>query len=355
MRLQIYLDTTGTDIQRTRIALELLGAHLSQLRQAPTPLFEGLVARAVAANAWFTPEQVGHAIDGIVLMLRPDAIDTWLSRYTADLYRDRPMKDVAVVMAGNIPLVGFHDLMCVLLSGHRAHVKPSTQDTVLVQALRDMLMAFEPMLEKRMVWHTHLLSGFTHVIATGSNNTSRYFESYFGRYPHIIRRNRSSVAVLTGHETADDLHLLGRDIFRYFGLGCRNVSKVYLPAGYDPARIMQGLEGWNDIIHHHKYHNNYDYQKAILLVERLPHLDNGALLLRQHDAVASAVSVLHYACYGSMEELTTDLASHSDQIQCIVAGISVPGYETVPFGMAQCPTPWDYADGVDTMRFLLGD
>jgi len=325
------------------------------MRQTPTEASDSLVARAVAANAWFTPEQVGHAIDGIALMLQPDALDTWLSRYSVDLYRDRPVKDVAMVMAGNIPLVGFHDLMCVLLSGHCAHIKPSGQDTVLVQALRDMLIAIEPMLEDRMVWHTHLLSGFTHVIATGSNNTSRYFESYFGRYPNIIRRNRSSVAVLTGQETADDLHLLGRDIFRYFGLGCRNVSKVYLPIGYDPARLIQGLEGWNDIILHHKYRNNYDYQKAILLVDRLPHLDNGALLLRQHDAVASAVAVLHYAQYASMDELNADLNRHRDEIQCIVAGIPIKGFETVPFGMAQCPAPWDYADGVDTMRFLLGD
>lgn len=355
MRLQIYLVTTGTDIQRTCIAFKQLGVHLSQLRQAPTPHFEDLVARAVSANAWFTPEQVGHAIDGVVQMLDPDALDTWLSRYSADLYRHRSIKNVAVVMAGNIPLVGFHDLMCVLLSGHRAHIKPSSQDTVLMQAMHEMLIGMEPILEEKMVWHTHLLSGFTHVIATGSNNTSRYFESYFSRYPHIIRRNRSSVAVLTGHETADELHLLGRDIFRYFGLGCRNVSKVYLPDGYDLKRLMNALEGWNDIIQHHKYRNNYDYQKAILLVERLPHLDNGALLLRQSDDVASAVAVLHHSQYESMEELTAELSRHRNQIQCIVSGKSIPGYATVPFGMAQCPAPWDYADEVDTMQFLLSD
>jgi hypothetical protein len=349
------LDTSGTDIQRTRLAFEKLGEHLRAMRSAPDEAFTSTVARAVAANAWFTEEQVGHAMDGIVAMLRPDVLDTWLEPYRADLYRDRPMHEVAVVMAGNIPLVGFHDLMCVLLAGHRAHIKPSSQDTVLMQAMRDMLTAIEPTLEARMEWHGHLLSGFTHVIATGSNNTSRYFESYFARFRHVIRRNRSSVAVLTGHETPDDLHALGRDIFRYFGLGCRNVSKVYVPSGYDLTTLMRGLEGWNDIILHHKYHNNYDYQKAILLVECLPHLDNGALLLREHDAVASAVSVLHYAQYGSMDGLTADLARHRDQIQCIVAGTSIPGNDTVPFGMAQCPAPWDYADGVDTMRFLLAD
>lgn len=334
------------------IAFTHLGSRIDEALKIGRPEFERAVRQATAANPWFTEENVGHAFEGMLHLLEPHKLHTWLGHYA--LPHEISPKHVGLVLAGNIPLVGFHDLLCVLVTGNIGHIKASAQDQVLPKFVVDLLIEIEPRFASQVRWYDHLLSGFSHVIATGSNNTSRYFESYFGKFPHIIRKNRNSVAVLDGNESLTDLHLLGRDIFRFFGLGCRNVSKVYLPAGYDPARLIDGLEGWKNIILHHKYRNNYDYQKAILLVERLPHLDNGFLLLRESASVASPVATLHYSFYHSTAELHAELEAQAQLIQCVVGGHRTGRFQHVPFGRAQLPEPWDYADGVDTVAFLIG-
>jgi hypothetical protein len=179
------------------------------------------------------------------------------------------------------------------------------------------------------------------VIATGSDNTARYFEYYFRTKPHIIRKNRSSIAVLTGNETDDQLIALGKDVFSYFGLGCRNVSKLVVPEGYDFTRPLRLWEVYHDVSNHHKYVNNYDYNKSILLINGTHHFDNGFALLTPNEALVSPISVLYYAT-------SADLAS--DKIQCIVGS----GANYIPFGTTQEPTLTDYADNVDTLKFLTG-
>lgn len=335
------------------VAFETLGESLKAAVHSVNSDYDRAVRLAMAANAWFTEENIGHAVEGVVHLLEPLNLRKWLAHYP--LHHEIAKKDVGLILAGNIPLVGFHDLLCVLISGHTAHIKASSQDAVLPKYVLGLLVSIDSRFDQQVRWYDHLLSGFTHVIATGSNNTSRYFESYFGRFPNIIRKNRNSVAVLSGSESPSDLHLLGRDIFRFFGLGCRNVSKVYLPTGYDPANLLDALEGWKNIILHHKYRNNYDYQKAILLVERLPHLDNGFLLLRENAAIASPVATLHYSFYTDFEQLKAELSGQVNAIQCIVGQTELSGLNLIPLGQAQLPDPWDYADGADTLAFLLAD
>ena len=198
------------------------------------------------------------------------------------------------------------------------------------------------------------MEGFTHVIATGSNTSAKHFEYYFGKYPNIIRKNRNAIAIIDGKETEDELRLLGKDIFRYFGLGCRNVSKVYLSDKVQPQSIMKALEDWNPIGNHSKYFNNYEYHKAIFLVEKMPHLDNGFLLMREQPNLGCPVGVLHYQTYASLEQMKAEVEIHKDSIQCLVASDNLGFENSVPFGKAQSPELWDYADSVDTMEFLIG-
>jgi len=301
-----------------------------------------MAMRARAENGWFNPESVAQALDGIAFMLEREKLVKWTSRY--QLSPEVP-KIVGVIMAGNIPLVGFHDLMSVLMSGHLAAVKMSSQDRVLMQQVIDWLVEIEPRF-KRNIDVREKLDVVDAVIATGSDNTARYFDYYFGKYPHIIRKNRTSVAVLDGTETADELAALGADIFTYYGLGCRNVSKVFTPKGFDFTSAFPHWESFAEVANHNKYRNNYDYQKAIYLVNGEPHLDTGFLLIRSTDELVSPTSVLYHSEYSDKKALDTILKNNPDKIQCIV------GHGFVPFGQAQCPEPWDYADGVDVMAFL---
>lgn len=300
--------------------------------------------RAAAQNAWFTTENSLRAIQGITLMLDKEKLEQWLTKYPLDC--DVP-KIVGIVMAGNIPLVGFHDLMCVLLSGHFAAVKTSSQDTFLVKWIIDLLLEIEPRFKKSLEIRDRL-TNIDAVIATGSDNTARYFEYYFKNIPNIIRKNRSSIAVLTGQESAEDLKNLGKDIFWYFGLGCRNVSKVLVPEEYQADFFFECIQEFEEVGNHHKYRNNYDYNKSIYLVNREPHLDNGFLLWRSSDTLVSPISVLFTQTYKNPLEIKTFIESNQEKIQCVV------GKDYVPFGKAQQPEPWDYADNVDTLRFLEG-
>jgi hypothetical protein len=294
-----------------------------------------LYRNAADHNAWFTPSQCDLAVKGISKFLVKDKLDQWIAAYDMSSTQSRK---VGVVMAGNIPLVGFHDLLCVLVSGHRLAAKLSSQDTVMMRYMVEQLIKVEPRLKDYLTF-VERLNDVDAVIATGSDNTARYFEYYFRNKPHIIRKNRSSIAVLNGKETDEQLIALGKDVFSYFGLGCRNVSKLIVPEGYNFSRMLKLWDVYRDVSNHHKYVNNYDYNKSILLLNRTPFLDNEFVLLTENSALVSPISVVFYAT-------SADLSS--DKIQCIVGS----GDHYIPFGKTQEPELTDYADNVDTMKFL---
>jgi hypothetical protein len=298
-------------------------------------------------NNWFTEENIRKALTAWSNQLTSHKLDQWTNDYSFD---DVTPKKVAIIMAGNIPLVGLHDLICVLLSGHKAIVKMSDDDAVLTKLVINELIGINPEFkESIMISEERLPKDFDAVIATGSNNTNRYFEYYFRNKPHLLRKNRNSVAVLTGNETPEDLQKLGDDIFAYFGLGCRNVSKLYVPMGYDFTLFFENIESHKDLIHHNKYANNYTYHKAIFLMNLTKHLDNGFLIVKSDEAIASPLSSIFYQEYDKMEDVNTLLENRKEEIQCVVGKLN--GY--IPFGKAQSPELSDYADGVDTMAFCL--
>lgn len=315
--------------------------QLGQYMQSEDPDWQATKERAVIANPWFTPEHIDMAVDRIAgTFLQREALSSWLAAYPIP---ERQVT-VGIVMAGNIPLVGFHDFLCGYLSGHRLMLKLSSKDEVLLRQLLRKLGEWDTGLAEQ-VQLADMLKGCDAYIATGSNNSARYFEQYFAKYPHIIRKNRTSVAMLDGTETAEELAGLGRDIFSYFGLGCRNVTQLCVPEEYDFTPLLQVLERYGDFMHHHKYRNNYDYHLALYLLNKVPHLNNGSLLLVENALPFSAVSVVHYRYYQSKAAVLSEL-QESQEVQAIV------GHGLVPFGEAQCPALNDYADGVDTMAFL---
>ena len=301
-----------------------------------------LYPRAKAQNGWFTPESIDYAFEGLSFMLTKEKLTKWTSAYSLD---PEVPKIIGVIMAGNIPMVGFHDLMSVLISGHIAAVKMSSQDNVLMNQVINWLIEIEPRF-KRNIDIRERLEEVDAVIATGSDNTARYFDYYFGKYPNIIRKNRTSVAVIDGTETPEELIALGRDIFHYYGLGCRNVSKMYVPKGFNITSIFPHWVSYADVVNQNKYRNNYDYNKAILLVNGTEHLDTGFLMTQASTSIVSPTSVLYHEIYESKEQLTSILETNAEKIQCII------GHGYIPFGKAQSPEPWDYADGVDTLNFL---
>jgi hypothetical protein len=326
-----------------------LGAQLSN----PNEQLLAVINDEKHYNAWFTPESVLKAVQAAGKMLNAADLTTWLSKY--DFNPDSVSKRVGLILAGNIPLVGLHDVLCVLVSGNFALTKASSQDARLITYVLTLLTAIEPEFANQYSF-VEKLENFDAVIATGSNNTSRYFDYYFGKVPNIIRKNRNSVALLTGHETAEQLFALGNDIFDYYGLGCRNVSKVLVPKGYIFNFFFESIEAYQPIINHHKYNNNYDYNKSIYLVNSDKHFDNGFLLVKEDERLASPLAVLFYEYYDDLASAEAKLEQESDKIQCIVstAPLQVKN-QVVVFGQSQQPALWDYADNVDTMAFLLGN
>ena len=284
-----------------------------------------------------------HALQAWGAALETDKLEQWRTSEGGTAPVNRTL--VGIVMAGNIPLVGLHDFLAVFLSGHHALIKLSSDDAQLLPVVLKVLVRQDPLFEADFTV-VERLEDLAAVIATGSDNTSRYFEHYFGRYPNIIRKNRTSVAVLDGSESDDELKALGEDIFRYFGLGCRNVSHVLLPAGFDVQRIFANIVDYSDVINNNKYGNNYDYYRAIFLLNQDDFLENGFLLTRESDFLHTPVAQLHYSFYPSKEALEARLAEWNDKLQCIV------GHVYLPFGSAQTPELWDYADGVNTLQFL---
>lgn len=305
--------------------------------------FNHLILKAKVHNGWFTEGNVRKAIAGIVSMLDSTQINTWLNNYN---FQQKSPKTIGVIMAGNIPMVGFHDMLCVLISGNHLQAKLSSDDAILLPAVVDLLFKIEPRFEKQVQFVTKL-EGFDAVIATGSNNSARYFESYFGNYPNIIRKNRTSVAVFYGDEKESDLKAFADDVFLYFGMGCRNVTKLYLPKEFDLDKIFKAFYSYKEIINHNKYANNYDYNKAIYLMNQIELVENGFVLLKEDASLHSPLSVIHYEYYVSKEQLHKMLGRDRESIQCVV------GTDHIPFGRAQSPNVWDYADNVDTLKFLI--
>jgi hypothetical protein len=323
-------------------------ATLGETLQAFTPeQIRDLTLRAGNANPWFDEQNVTHAFNGIIHLLDKQNLEDWVFAY--DLQQVPPRK-VGVVMAGNIPMVGFHDMLCVLLAGHTLYAKLSSGDTVLMKMLAEQLIGIAPEFGNS-IHFVEMLKDVEAIIATGSDNTSRYFEYYFSKKPHIIRRNRTSLGILTGQESAAELNALGSDIFQYFGLGCRNVSKVFVPQAYSFTPFFEAIESCKHVADHHKYLNNFDYNKSILLINQTPHLDNGFLLVTESPQLVSPISVLYYQTYTDAQDLHRQVLAAADKTQCLV---SAQGWykNSTAFGQAQCPAVWDYADGVDTLNFL---
>ncbi|MDP4221765.1 MAG: acyl-CoA reductase [Bacteroidota bacterium] len=307
---------------------------------------EKLINKQQLRNPWFTPENVRTALNSIAGELTHEYLKKWTDNYPT-LDSEISPTNVGVVMAGNIPLAGFHDFLSVLITGSNIIAKTSSQDPDLIVFIGNILIEINSGFREKMTFTDGLMKDFDAVIATGSNNSSRYFEYYFGKYPHIIRRNRNSIAIIEGDETSDELKLLGSDIFTYFGLGCRSVSKVFVPEGYDVAGMASNWEQYCWMTGHNKYANNYDYNKAIYLVNREEFLDTGYLLMKESGNLGSPVSVLYYEHFKTLDDAWEKAEEDKDKIQCIVSR------ERVPFGSAQSPRLWDYADGIDTLEFLL--
>ena len=312
-----------------------------------------LVNTAQQHNGWFTTDNVKNALLSLGKSLKKDSLEKWISSYKDKLSVAGSPKTVAVIMAGNVPAVGFHDFLCVLITGHRILGKLSSDDNKLIPAIADILTTIEPGFTDFIEFTENQIKNFDAVIATGSDNTSRYFEYYFSKYPHIIRENRNGVALLTGSENKEELNALADDIFLYYGMGCRNVAKLFVPAGYDFNPLLQILGEHKEVNDNTKYFNNYEYNKAIYLVNGVNHFDTGNLLLTEKNEYASPVSVLYYSYYQAPESLKNELMVNSNKIQCVVTNMNFPA-DRIPFGRTQIPELWDYADGVDTVEFLSG-
>jgi hypothetical protein len=313
--------------------------------------FQNLIQLSQSHNGWYTPENVYFSIQSWATALTEENLDRWLSAYNLPLDCAQGDKSVGLILAGNIPLVGFHDFLSVLISGHKVLIKTSSNDQFLLPFLAKYLITIEPDFANKITFLEGKLENFDAVIATGSNNTARYFEYYFKNKPSIIRKNRNSVAVLNGEETKEQLIALGEDIFRYFGLGCRNVSKLFVPKNYSFTAFFEAVFEYKDIIHYEKYANNYDYNKAVFLMSNFKLLDNGFLTIKEDNSYASPISSVFYEYYDSIEDLQTRLQSENEQIQCIVSNNLVEN--SIDFGNTQKPNLWDYADNVDTLSFLL--
>lgn len=299
-------------------------------------------------NGWFTEENIQFSLKSWSDALTLSNLNTWLKPYGKEGVNS---KQVAIIMAGNIPLVGFHDFLSVLISGHKVLIKQSSNDNHLLPYIAKYLEYVAPNFKEKITFTQGKIEGFDAVIATGSNNTARYFEYYFKGKPSIIRNNRNSIAVLTGNETPQDLKNLSEDIFRYYGLGCRNVSKIYVPKGYSFDAFFESIYHWHPIVEKAKYANNYDYNKAVYLMSEFDMLENGFFMIKEDESFASPIATLFYEYYEDISKLKESLTTEKEKIQCIVSDGFIEN--EVAFGATQKPQLWDYADDVDSIEFLL--
>jgi len=314
--------------------------------------FRKLIQEAHNYNGWFTEENVRSAISSISKSLTKEEINKWIEKYKENLVQSISPKTIVVIMAGNIPVVGFHDFLCVLISGNKFLGKLSSQDKYLLPAIADVLIEIEPGFSQLIEFTEERIKKIDAIIATGSNNTSRYFEYYFGKYPNIIRKNRNSLAILNGDETEEELKNIAKDIFQYFGLGCRNVSKLFVPEKYSFEQFFNAVNYFQEVKNHHKYFNNYEYNKAIYLINNERHFDNGFLILKESQSLYSPVGVIYFEYYSKINEVIEKLETDKNNIQCIISK-NKKITKSIPFGLSQLLHLWDYADDVDTIEFLL--
>lgn len=331
-------------IKRKKSLIEL-GNRLKNLE---SETYSKIIREANLNNPWFTSENTKRSFEGLIAYLDEDKLSAWLKNYTI---KEHSSKKVGVVMAGNIPMVGIHDFICILVSGHKLVCKLSSSDDILIPFIASELINIEAGFADQIEF-VDQLKNIDAAITTGSDNSGRYFEHYFGKYPNIIRKNRTSIAVLTGDESTQDLTGLSHDIYSYFGLGCRNVSKLFLPKNYSISDLLNHFNSYEDLVHHSKYNNNYFYNKSIFLVNQDKHLDNGFTLFIESEKLVSPISVIFYEFYEDIDVLKNKLDLVKSKIQCIVTN-SKNFENTIPFGEAQKPEVWDYADNIDTLKFLL--
>ena len=337
-------------VEQHIVAFEKLGDYLKNIRSQDAAYDDlmQVIRQSQHNNGWFTEENCLEALKNWGNALNTNALRQWISAYT---FEQISPKTIGLVLAGNIPLVGFHDVLSVLMCGHNASIKLSSTDPFLIPFLYQKLIQFDAIFSDRLHFTNERLAQFDAVIATGSNNAARYFDHYFSKVPNIIRKNRNGVAVLTGDETQEELAGLAHDIVRYYGLGCRSISKVYVPNNYDLNLIFGALYPHANLMDSAKYANNYDYNKAVFLMSEFELLDNGFFLLRESESIDSPVACLHYSRYATRAELESLLDQDKNNIQCISTQMNLNN--AIPLGKAQQPELWEYADGVDPISFLL--
>lgn len=328
-------------------AFAQLGTQITQNKNIAKAIDE-----ATLQNPWFTRPNIEYSISAIASTLSLNNLTEWVKNYKFS--ENNKPKTIAVIMAGNIPLVGFNDFLCVLMSGNKIICKLSGNDNILLPAVAKLLIEIEPAFAEMIVFCDSKIKDFDAVIATGSNNTSRYFEYYFGKYPNIIRHNRNSIAILHSNETLIDLEQLCDDIFLHFGLGCRSVNKIYVPMGYDFTPLITAAQKYSHLFEHHIYHSNFDYHKALLLLNNVPFIDGGFFALKEDKSMYSPVSIINYEQYKDINDVVEFLSDNNDNIQCVVSNNELEGINTIHFGKAQTPQLTDYADGIDTMKWLQG-
>jgi hypothetical protein len=310
-----------------------------------------VVSNAYIANSWFTERNIDLALTAIRdQFLSEEVLRNFVFKYHLDDHII-PQK-VGLILAGNIPLVGFHDLMCCYLSGHHCIVKLSDKDHILMQFVISELKSYNPKAD-RYITMVEKIKDYDAAIVTGSNNTAKHFEYYFKDVPHIIRKNRNSIAVLHGDENKETLQKLGEDIFSYFGLGCRNVSKIFVPKDYDITKLFEAFTPFKEVIHHNKYKNNYDYNVALNLLNKETFLQNELLILKEDTGIISRIGSIHYEYFDDIYQLCTWIQNHESEIQCVVSQKPLQDIQVVNIGETQCPSIDTYADGIDTMQFLL--
>ncbi len=352
IHIQIKWDEHINNFSELSIALKSFLSSNNQYDIGKNEKLQQAIENSLLNNGFYTSETILFALKSLSEMLEKSKLEKWIKSYLPFFESEKSIKKVGVVMAGNIPVVGFHDFLCVLISGNKFIGKLSQSDRFLLPAIAEMLKTIDKRYEDSISFTEDKLKDFDAVIATGSNNTSRYFEYYFGKYPHIIRTNRNSIALLYGDETDAQLRLLADDIFSYFGLGCRSVSKIFVPEKFDFCQFIRTMDGYSYLRNHNKFRNNYDYYKTIFIMNQQQFIDGGFFILNEDISLQSPVSVVNYEYYADYEKVTSFIKENEGKIQCVVGRGAVKS-NIVSFGRAQYPELWDYADNIDTMRFLF--
>ena len=299
-------------------------------------------------NSWFTENNLKLSLKNWSAELNKKNIENWLENYKIEL---KSSKTVAIIMAGNVPIVGFHDLMCSLILGFKCTVKLSSDDKILIPLIVKFIQSRFDGFKEKVFFENNILKNFDAVIATGSNNSHKYFEYYFGKYPNLLRKTRHSVAVLNGNESDSELAMLSNDVFDYFGLGCRSVSKIFIPKGYDLDLLFNAFYMKRFVIDHNKYANNYDYNKAVYLMSEEKFYDNGFVILKEEKKLGSPIACVYFEYYDDLVQVQNIIKINNQNIQCVVSNEKI--FNGISFGTTQCPKLSDYADNVDTLKFLL--